>query len=363
MNDTLQPILRQRGRASVDFLAHVFYGTTGVRQGIQEELNARFGDGASLPDDLDERHEAVTGVLSGESGYRVQQTIGEWHSRQHGLIAMNAFEELKPDVTELLARYDEGPSRLIADEDFKVPDYFDGVEIHRTRGGWDGHPYMGFVHGEIVHRLIVEATYPGGIFKQRRMVAGLAPGESYDRILEMGCSTGHFTRALAHTYPDAEITGVDVSIRTLEHALRTGNSCGYRWQLHLRAAEDTGFDDGHFDLVTSYILLHEMPADAIRASFAEAYRVLKPGGDLLMSDVARYAHLNKVQEWQADQLARFGGEPFWRESASLDLVAALEDVGFEEVDGRAIGNQGYPYPYVVTARKPGGEGVPPSTKA
>ena len=352
MTDTLQPKLRQRGRASVDFLAHVFHGTTEVRQGVQEELNTRFGDGASLPDDLDERHEAVTGVLTGEPGYRVQQTIGEWHSRQHGLIAMNAFEELKPGVTEMLAQYDEGPSRLFADEDFKVPDYFDGVEIHRTRGGWDGHPYMGFVHGEIVHRLIVDATYPGGIFTQRRMVAGLAPKDDYGRILEMGCSTGHFTRALAETYPDAEITGVDVSIRTLEHALRTGNSCGHSWRLYLRAAEDTGFDDEHFDLVTSYILLHEMPADAIRASFAEAYRVLKPGGDLLMSDVARYAHLNKVQEWQADQLARFGGEPFWRESASLDLVADLEDVGFEEVDGRAIGNQGYPYPYVVSARKP-----------
>ena len=40
MNDTLQPKLRQRGRASVDFLAHVFYGTMGVRQGVQEELNA-----------------------------------------------------------------------------------------------------------------------------------------------------------------------------------------------------------------------------------------------------------------------------------------------------------------------------------
>ena len=28
------------------------------------------------------------------------------------------------------------------------------------------------------------------------------------------------------------------------------------------------------------------------------------------------------------------------------------DAGFEEVEGRALGNQGYPYPYVVTARKP-----------
>ncbi len=353
MNDnSLQPKLRQRGRASVDFLAHVFHGTTQVRKGVQEQLSTRFGDGTSLPDDLDERHEAVTGALSGEPGYRVQQTIGEWHSRQHGLIAINAFEELKPHITERLARYDEGTSRLTVEEGFEPPDYFDGVEIHRTRGGWDGHPYMGFIHGEIVHRLIVDATYPGGIFTQRRMVAGLAPKESYRRILEMGCSTGHFTRSLAETYPDAEIVGVDVSIRTLEHALRTGNSCGYRWQLHLRAAENTGFDDESFDLVTSYILLHELPDKAIRACFAEAYRVLEPGGDLLMSDVARYAHLNKVQEWQADQLARYGGEPFWRESASLDLVAALKDAGFEEVNGRAIGNQGYPYPYVITARKP-----------
>ncbi|MCY4157462.1 MAG: class I SAM-dependent methyltransferase [Gammaproteobacteria bacterium] len=352
MNDALQPRLRQRGRASVDFLAHLFFGSRGARQDIQEHLNANFGEGASLPDDLDERHEAITQALSRKPGYRAGQTIGEWHARQHGLIAVEAFEALKPDITERLARYDQGPSRLIADENFKAPEYFDGVEIHRTRGGWDGHPYMGFVHGEIVHRLIVEATYPGGIFKQRRLVAGLAPKNSYNRILEMGCSTGHFTQALAETYPDAEITGVDVSIRALEHALRTGNACGHRWQLHLRAAEDTGFDDGRFDLAASYILLHEMPADAIRAAFAEAYRVLEPGGDLLMSDVARYAHLNKVQEWQADQTARFGGEPFWRESASLDLAAILEEAGFEEVDGRAIGNQGYPYPYVVTARKP-----------
>ncbi len=353
MNDnSLQPRLRQRGRASVDFLAHVFHGATQVRQGVQEQLNTRFGEGASLPDDLDERHEAVAGALSEEPGYRVQQAIGEWHSRQHGLIAINAFEELKPRITERLAQYDEGPSRLTAEKDFKPPDYFEGVEIHRTRGGWDGHPCMGFIHGEIVHRLIVDATYPGGIFTQRRMVAGLAPKESYGRILEMGCSTGHFTRALAETYPNAEIVGVDVSIRTLEHALRAGNSCGYSWQLYLRAAENTGFEAESFDLVTSYILLHEMPASAIRACFAEAYRVLAPGGDLLMSDVARYAHLNKIQEWQADQLARFGGEPFWRESASLDLVAALKDAGFEEAEGRALGNQGYPYPYVITARKP-----------
>lgn len=350
MNNTLQPKLRQRGRASVDFLAHVFHGTAKSRQGTQQRLEASFGDGAALPDDLDERHDSVTGVLLDEPAYRVQQCVGEWHSRQHGLIAMEAFEELRPAVTELLSRYDNGTSRLYAEEDFEPPGYWDGVEIHRTRGGWDGHPYMGFVHGEIVHRLIVDATYPGGIFRQRRMVAGLAPRDKYGRILEMGCSTGHFTQALAEVYPDAEITGVDLSLRALEHSLRTGNACGYRWRLYRRAAEDTGFDDESFDLVSSYILLHEMPADAIRAAFAEAFRVLAPGGDLVMSDVARYADMNKVREWQADQLARFGGEPFWRESAGMDLVAALTQAGFDAVNGRALNDHGYPY--VVSASKP-----------
>ena len=350
MNNTLQPRLRQRGRASVDFLAHVFHGAAKSRQGVQQGLEARFGDGASLPDDLDQRHDAVTEVLREVPAHRVQQTAGEWHSRQHGLIALEAFEELKPAAAETLARYDNGPSRLFAEEGFQPPDYWDGVEFHRSRGGWDGHPYMGCVHGEIVHRLIVDATYPGGIFKQRCKVAELAPSARYDRILEMGCSTGHFTQALAESYPDAEITGVDVSIRALEHALRIGNARGYRWRLYLRAAEDTGFDDESFDLVSSYILLHEMPADAIRAAFGEAYRVLKPGGDLLMSDVARYADMNKVQEWQADQLARYGGEPFWRESASLNLVAALTEAGFTEADGQALGPGGYPY--VISAQKP-----------
>ena len=350
MRDTLQPRLRQRGRASVDFLAHVFYGAANARKKVQQDLEAEFGDGAALPEDLDERHDVVTSVISQAPAYRIQQTVGEWHSRQHSLIAIDAFEELKTETTELLSRYDDGPSSLFADEGFEPPGYWDGVEIHRTRGGWDGHPYMGFVHGEIIHRLIVEATYPGGIFKQRRKVASLAPSDHYDRILEMGCSTGHFTRALAETYPDAEITGVDVSIRTLEHALRTGNACGYRWRLFLRAAEDTGFDDESFDLVTSYILLHEMPPDAIRAAFAEAYRVLTPGGDLIMSDVARYADMNKIDEWRADQLARFGGEPFWRESASLDLAATLREAGFTETDGRALGPGGYPY--VISAQKP-----------
>ena len=83
-----------------------------------------------------------------------------------------------------------------------------------------------------------------------------------------------------------------------------------------------------------------------RAVFREAYRLLVPGGDMLMSDVARYADLDAISSWKADSAARFGGEPHWRESASLDLAQLAREVGF--ANAKASGH----YPHVLIASKP-----------
>jgi ubiquinone/menaquinone biosynthesis C-methylase UbiE len=45
-----------------------------------------------------------------------------------------------------------------------------------------------------------------------------------------------------------------------------------------RLAEDTGFPDDYFDIVTSYLVHHEMPGEVSRAVFREAHRVARPGG-------------------------------------------------------------------------------------
>ncbi|XUU60513.1 class I SAM-dependent methyltransferase [Erythrobacter sp. HA6-11] len=340
------PKLRQRGRASVDFLAQMAMASGGVRQAVDGAVSKAVKDPAELPDDLDERLAHMDAALADNPAYTVQQLMGDWHGRMHGRIAAEAFGEVERDLAEAFAAAEDGPATLELDPDLVPPDYWDGVNFHRTHGGWDKHPEQGYVHGEIIHKKMVARFFPGGIFKQRAEVAAMAPRDDYERILDMGCSSGHFTTGLQTVYPDAQIYGVELSAQMLQHAWRTANANGWNWKLYQRAAEDTGFDEGSFDLVASYIILHEMPASAIRAVFVEAFRVLESGGDMLMSDVTRYADMDKLAVWKADRGAKFGGEPHWRESASLDLAEIAREAGF--VDVKAEGH----YPHVVQGRKP-----------
>lgn len=349
-SDVLNPQLHQRGRAEVDFMVNMFKGSVEVRKKADADISEAAGDPSTLPDDMDARSQLIEPGLSKSRPKRVTSLIGEWHARNHANVCERAFEDILPSIKDELASLEQGEAELFLDSNFKAPSYWDGVDYHRTEGGWDGHPYAGYVHAEIIHRKIVNETFPGGLFVPRRKIAARAPKEHYDAILDMGCSTAHFTQALQETYPEAKITGVDLSARTLEHARRVANAHGWNWKLYQRAAEETGFEGERFDLVASYILLHEVPVSAIEAIFAEAFRVLKPGGDMIMSDVTRFADVDKLTAWKMDQGAKYGGEPHWRESASADLGAIAKKVGFTNVS--AAGDAPRNYPYVVQGQKP-----------
>jgi len=342
--------LKQRGRAQIDFMGSVFRGSHNIRDKVNATTNELVGDPESLPDDLDERNVTLESALYATSSFRVSQLVIEWSSVQHGLVTEEAFEEIQSDLQPMLDALVIGPATLETSADFIPPYYWQDVDFHRTKGGWDGHPYKGFIHGELIHRKMIDNIFPGGIFKQRRSVAEIAPKSHYEHILDMGCSTAHYTSALAETYPNAKITGVDLSLSTLEHAQRVANSRNWDWRLIQARAEQTGLANSSFDLVTSYILLHELPEEAVIKLFHEAFRLLKPGGDMVMSDVTRYRDMDKLSQWKADRMALYGGEPHWRASASLDLGQIAELAGFVNIFAKGV--EPANYPYIVSGTKP-----------
>jgi ubiquinone/menaquinone biosynthesis C-methylase UbiE len=142
-----------------------------------------------------------------------------------------------------------------------------------------------------------------------------------------------------------------MSATMMEQAQRAANERGWKWRLLQVPAENTGLESESFDLVASFILLHEMPASAIRAVFEEAYRLLEPGGDMLMSDVRPFRDMDRLTEWRAYYVAVNGGEPHWLDAATIDLAKTAEEVGFVNArSGPAI--EEFRYPWVTVAHKP-----------
>jgi len=344
--------LHQHGRASIDFNADLRVEASRRYTSQVNRLLASHGlNEKSLAEDLDERSAQIESILSHSSLFRLSEMVSEWHAVNHGKIGLQAFEEISGKlIPQLDAVLSSGPCKLERNESLELPAYYDTVSFHRTEGGWEGHPYMGYVHGELVHACIVAKIYPGGIYEQRRQVLNELPGRHYSRILDMGCHVGHYTKCLAEVFPEAEIHGVDLSLRQLEQCQRVANERGFKWQLYRRPAEDTLLEPDSFDLVTSYVMFHELPADIIHAVFKEAFRLLKSGGDLLMTDVVPYRELDKIAEWRADHNARYGGEPYWREVASLNLMEVAKGAGFTNARSYGLGEG--KYPYITIAQKP-----------
>ncbi|RKS05289.1 phosphatidylethanolamine N-methyltransferase /phosphatidyl-N-methylethanolamine N-methyltransferase [Nocardiopsis sp. Huas11] len=104
------------------------------------------------------------------------------------------------------------------------------------------------------------------------------------RTLEVAVGTG---RNLEYYPPGVELTGIDVSAAMLARARRRAEEVGRRVALVEADAQDLPFEEESFDTVLCTLSMCAIP-DQGRA-LAEMYRVLVPGGRLLMVDHIEYA--------------------------------------------------------------------------
>ena len=109
------------------------------------------------------------------------------------------------------------------------------------------------------------------------LVAGAAAGHRLE-ILDCGCGTGHNMSWLSRY---GRATGIDLTWAGLVFARGAGLS-----RLVQATAGSLPFQQGQFDLVTSFDVLYALPDAVEVAAIAEMHRVLAPGGRLLVNVAA-----------------------------------------------------------------------------
>jgi ubiquinone/menaquinone biosynthesis C-methylase UbiE len=116
----------------------------------------------------------------------------------------------------------------------------------------------------------------------RRFVAPLLAeatrGHHPARILDCGCGTGNNLRMLRR-YGDA--WGIDITWSGLAHARDRGER-----RVAQASAGSLPFPSAEFDLVTSFDVLYALDDDMERDALNEMYRVLRPGGQILINVAA-----------------------------------------------------------------------------
>ena len=149
-----------------------------------------------------------------------------------------------------------------------------------------------------------------GNFARLRDTALAELGEALPgRTLQVACVYGDFTPRLAERVAAGEgaldvVDVLPVQLANLRDKLPSGSPA----RLLQRDASDLGFDDASYERVVLFFLLHEMPEDVRRRTLAEALRVLKPGGQLVIVDYHRPSARHPLRPVMAWILRTF--EPF-----------------------------------------------------
>ena len=129
---------------------------------------------------------------------------------------------------------------------------------------------------ELYDRLFVPLIFQPYADDLARRVAALAPS----RVLETAAGTGVVTRAMARALPaHVELIATDLNQPMLDRAAAVGTSRPVRWQQ--ADAMQLPFDDERFDVVVCQFGAMFFP-DKVHA-FAQARRVLRPGGVMLFN--------------------------------------------------------------------------------
>lgn len=175
-----------------------------------------------------------------------------------------------------------------------------------------------------------------GAFRKSMLdLVQLSPGE---QVLDVGCGTGELALAAKRrTGAEGTVQGVDAGTEMVARARQKALREGVDVTFDVAVAQALPFPDATFSLVLCTMMMHHLPGTGRGPAIAEMRRVLRPGGRLLVADLAHegglLASLNPVAlvHGHADMHAADEAQALMRDAGLRDIVTGktpLRSVGY-----------------------------------
>lgn len=239
---------------------------------------------------------------------------------------LRALPRLLRDTPRVVRRRRAGDFRDIpAVDKQRYPAYY------RRTFHWQTDGYFSD-HSAEVYELGVELLFRGTADVMRRQIIPpltrfvRAAGSGPLRVLDVACGTGRTLHQIDQAHPGLRLYGVDLSPAYVRLARKRLSAIEVA--LAVENAEALPFADAAFDIATSVYLFHELPRHTRRQVARELFRVVRPGGLVVIEDSAQLSESSEI----ASALRAFPGEfhePFYADYLEDDLATVLGQAGFE----------------------------------
>jgi ubiquinone/menaquinone biosynthesis C-methylase UbiE len=208
--------------------------------------------------------------------------------------------------------------------DLIYPYYYSSQNFHGIEGG-----YLNCVAAITYDAVTAFASPPSETWIRQQLISAIEGQPT--RILDLGCGTGSTTLMLKQAFGEAIVMGIDLSPYMLVVAEKKAQQVGLNIQWQHGLAEDTGLEEASFDLVTASFLLHETPPRISQLILQEGFRLIKPGGQLIILDG------NQKKLRHADWLIKTFKEPYSKVYAAECVDDWMRAAFFAAVQTEYIG--------------------------
>ena len=232
------------------------------------------------------------------------------------LIDENALKQLSKSIDW------ESECDRLSNPDLVYPHYYQSQNFHGISGGY-------LTSGAAVtYDAVTRYVLPPNENLVRQSLVDAVRGKPR-RILDLGCGTGSTTILLQEQFFEARVTGLDLSPQMLAIASYKAKQLNHDIEWLHGLAEATNLPGSSFDLITASLLFHETPPVITKAILKEAFRLLTPGGQIVILDgnqktLRQTTWLSNIFEEPYIQDYAWGNVDAWLGAAGFDMIRTEE---------------------------------------